>query len=376
MQFLTATETIKRNFFQELRDASDGKTTSLRFIKHELPSEKLISDGEIFQVLVVGGTVFRKALLKKDREQFVILDDYSEEHPSLTSKEMLLEYLAKHLSPNVSKIAVNFAFPLKPFLRDGRADGELLSATKAANTLNGLIGEPVGEAIEMHILKRLDKEITVSVLNDAICLLLSGTESYSINSIAGAIMGTGTNATFFHNEKAINVQSGGFDKFSLSDECKEIDKDSLMPGASLFEKETAGGYLYKHFNYYLDKNHIDFPRLDSTLQLNYLINDHPEFNSGSNEELKKMPDQVRHDITETTRSLFEKSAAYFAGQIAGLTAFKNHDMTFIIEGSMYWENDLYRKFVDGYLEKLSPDLKIKTIKVVNSPISGAARLIA
>jgi len=359
MQFLDAADTIKTNFLKELRSASDGKTTSLRFIKHEPPSEKLISDGEIFQVLVVGGTVFRKALLKKDREQFVILDDYSEEHPSLTSKEMLLEYLAKHLSPNVSKIAVNFAFPLKPFLRDGRADGELLSATKAANTLNGLIGEPVGEAIEMHILKRLDKEITVSVLNDAICLLLSGIEDYSRDTIAGAIMGTGTNITFFHNEKAINVQSGGFDKFILSDECKEVDKDSLMPGASLFEKETAGGYLFKHFNFFINKHELTHKPISSTKELQVIA--------------------LGNKDTETqslARSLLERSAAYFAGLIAGLTAFKNHDMTFIIEGSMYWENDLYRKFVDDYLDKLSPDLKIKIIKVDNSPIIGAARLIA
>ncbi len=359
MLFLSQAKIIKHNFLQELRDASAEKTTSLRFIKHELPSEKLISDGEIFQVLVVGGTVFRKALLKKDREQFIILDDYSEEHPSLTSKEMLLEYLANHLSPNVSKIAVNFAFPLKPFLRDGRADGNLLSASKAANTLNGLIGEPVGEAIEMYVLKSMDKKIAVSVLNDAICLLLSGTETNSKDSIAGAIMGTGTNITFFHNETAINIQSGGFDKFNLSDECKEIDKDSLMPGASLFEKETAGGYLYKHFNIFINKNQLTHKPISSTKELQAIALDN------------------RSPRAQTlANSILEKSAAYFAGLIAGLTAFKNHDMTFIIEGSMYWENDLYRKFVDEYLEKLSLDLKIKIIKVDNSPIVGAARLIA
>ena len=65
MRFLQISEIIKKNFLQELRDANAGKTTSLRFIKHVLPTEKLVSDDEVFQVLVVGGTVFRKALLKK-----------------------------------------------------------------------------------------------------------------------------------------------------------------------------------------------------------------------------------------------------------------------------------------------------------------------
>jgi hexokinase len=355
---LNAAETIKRDFFQELLNASDGKATSLRFIKHELHSEKLISDGEIFQVFVVGGTVFRKALLKKDREQFIILDDFSEEHPSLTSKEMFLEYISKHLYPNSDTAVINFAFPLEPQAREGRLDGKLLTETKET-PFKGLMGEFIGLSIEQYAYLQLRRTINVHVINDAICLFLSETNKTHLDFTAGAIIGTGTNISFSHHGFAVNLESGGFNKFTPSSECLEIDKKSDQKGVSLFEKETAGGYLYKHFNYYLDKSQLTHKPISSTKELQAIALDN------------KNP---RAQILAS--SLLEKSAAYFAGLIAGLTAFKNHNMTFIIEGSMYWENDLYRKFVDDYLDKLSPDLKIKIIKVDNSPIIGAARLIA
>lgn len=375
MRFLDAAKIIKYNFSQELRDAVAEKPTSLRFIKHLLPHQPLIKDGEIFQVLVVGGTVFKKALVKKENGQINILGAFSEEHLALSSKELLLKLISNNIYPETSSAVINFAFPLKPLLRNGRMDGILLSAAKAANTLNGLINHPVGEAIESHLLEQKGKKLTVITVNDVICLLFSGLTFCPKDFLAGAIMGTGTNNTFFHNDIAINTQSGGFDKFTLTEECRQIDMDSSKPGSSLFEKETAGGYLYKQFNYHLVKNKINYPLLKSTKELGDLISSHPKLDSGSYQVWAEIPDQIRKDILDIARSLFEKSAAYFAGQIAGLAAFKMHDMKLIIEGSVYWENPLYKNFFNEYLELLSPDIKIEIKKVQNSSIIGAARLV-
>jgi len=357
MRFLQISEIIKKNFLQELRDANAGKTTSLRFIKHVLPTEKLVSDDEVFQVLVVGGTVFRKALLKKVREQLIFLDEYSEKHPDFSSKNSFLEYISKQMYPDINTVAINFAFPLVPQARDGRLDGKLLTETKET-PFEGLMGEFIGLTIEQYVANRYSRYIHTFVLNDAICLLLSGPNESELGFTAGAIMGTGTNMSFSYEGLAINLESGNFDKFALSNECLEIDASSDQLRSSLFEKETAGGYLYKHFNYFIHKNQVVFEPISSTLELQVIALDNRNVKAQS-----------------LARDILEKSGAYFAGQIAGLTAFKNHDMTFIVEGGMYWENDLYQKFVGDYLKILSPEFEIKILKVDNSSIIGAANLL-
>lgn len=359
MQFLTTAETIKRNFVSELRNASKNGQTSLRFIEHQLPSEKLVMDGDIFQVLVIGGTVFKKALFKKTDNQITALDEYSEEHPPLSTKEMFLEFISGQLYHQSNIVSINFAFPLDPLVRKGRLDGVLMSATKSHNTFSGLIGNIVGETIEEYITIKLQRKTLVSIANDTVCLLLSRPDAYPLENLAGAIMGTGTNTTFIDNNSAINIQSGGFSRFTPSNECLGIDKKSLKPGASLFEKEIAGAYLYKQFNYLLEKNQINHPLINSTKEL-YVI----------------MLNSQDNGIKEIASSLFEKSAAFFAGQIAGLAAFKNHPLIVIMEGSIYWENQNYREYFNKYLSKLSYELEIKIVRVENSSIIGAAKLIA
>ena len=358
MQFLHQAEIIKKNFHQELRGASEGRNTSLQFIKHRLPSEKLVKNDEIFQVMVVGGTVFRKALVKKVNGEILMLEDHSEAHPALSSKEMFLEFVSDQIHPQSDIVSINFAFPLDPLIRDGRMDGTLIRDTKE-NTLAGLLHQPIGKLLEGYLLKTWGKEYKINTTNDAICLLLSKLKGHERGNIAGSVIGTGTNISFYYNDFAINLESGNFNKFAPTAECLEIDKASDHQDKGLFEKEIAGAYLYKQFNYYMRKNKINHPLINSTKELyDIAINNHDV------------------EIKAIAESFFEKSAAYFAGQIAGLTAFKGHDMTFVTEGSVYWENQIYQAYFGEYLNNLSPDLKIKIVKIENSSIIGAARLIA
>lgn len=66
-------------------------------------------------------------------------------------------------------------------------------------------------------------------------------------------------ALFRQKDQVVNLESGNFDKFPQTNEGKMIDKHSAFPGRQLFEKETAGSYLFQHFN-------IE-PRLSSTKEL-------------------------------------------------------------------------------------------------------------
>lgn len=369
MEFLDSARLIKNNFAQELFDASAGKKTSLRFIKHQLPSKKIVNENELFQVIVIGGSVFQKALLKKDGGSITITESSSQEHPLLNSKEELLSFLSKQLYPEINVLAINFAFQLAPVFNAGVPDGMLVAGSKE-NQLNGLIGLQVGSMIKQYIRKYLKRDISIALANDVICLLLSGEDNYPYEKTVGAIMGTGTNIAFFDSDNAINLESGNFRGFNPTDAALVIDNSSDQPGTALFEKETAGAYLYRHFNLFLKEHNINCPQLNSTKEL-------ADIAQGNFRELSlTLSSKEREYVRQIATSLFEKSAAYFAGQIAGLADFKQSEINVVMEGSMYWKNPLYQQYFKNYLDKLSANYKITIVKIENSSIIGAAKLIA
>lgn len=59
-------KTIQSNFLHELQDAQNGKKTRLPFIIHRISANPIVKDSEIFQVLVIGGTVARVAEVIKN----------------------------------------------------------------------------------------------------------------------------------------------------------------------------------------------------------------------------------------------------------------------------------------------------------------------
>ncbi|MBI4079190.1 MAG: hypothetical protein HY429_02740 [Candidatus Levybacteria bacterium] len=79
------------------------------------------------------------------------------------------------------------------------------------------------------------KQHCIAVANDVVRLVLSGLTKYSWTSLAGGIVGTGTNLSFFLDEHyVVNLESGNFNKFMQSDEGKSIDSHSVVPGNQLF----------------------------------------------------------------------------------------------------------------------------------------------
>jgi hexokinase len=230
---------IKENFYHELQKASSGAASSLPFIKHQLPDHPLVQVGETFQVLVIGGSVYRKSVMKKESTR--LIDLFYEEHdqPIFHDKDHFLSYIVSHLEPHISTVAINFAYPLSPIFSEGKLDGTLLYGTKE-NEFDGLVGEQVGKSIEEYCKQQTGTDIHVSVANDVICLLLSGLQDHTKETLVGGIMGTGTNITFFHEDYAINLESANFNNFTPSEPCVHIDKASTAPGKALFEKETSG----------------------------------------------------------------------------------------------------------------------------------------
>lgn len=341
--------TIKDNFVSELTRAENNEQSSLPYIRHTLPDKPLIGDSELFQVMVIGGTVFRSALCKKVNGSIKVLSKKKSHPPKFITKDDFLSYINEHLDQKINLLTLNLAYPLQPVFKSTHLDGTLLSGTKE-NEFLGLVGQEIGEEITKNAYKLTGKNITVTTANDAICLLLSGLSQFPKEKIFGGIIGTGVNFAYFNNQyEAINLESANFDKFPLSLEAKTIDGMSLHRGKALFEKEVSGAYLYQHYNLH----HTDklIPDTGTLAQLS------------------------QEDSTQgqEARKLFDRSASLVACQIAGILEYKKQDMIGAMEGSLFWKADNYKTLVETYISMLTK-YSVRFIKVDDDSIIGGAML--
>ncbi|MBI3485472.1 hypothetical protein HY025_00845 [Candidatus Daviesbacteria bacterium] len=348
---------IQQNFLTELKDANSGKKTSLPFIIHQLPESSLVKDGEVFQVIVIGGSVCWKAFVKKEAGKIKVLKQLGINPVFLIKYQDLPDFIERELDKNVRVLAINFAFPMDPIFEKGRLDGKLISGSKEYE-FKGLIDKKVGEEIEKYVQKKQNRKITVSVANDTICLLLSGLTKFSWEQLVGGIVGTGINFAFFLDEKKlVNLEAANFDKFLLSNEAKELDKSSVHPGRALLEKEVSGAYLYKLFNTALNKQNLNHQPLSSTKDLDELMIG----------EDKKLANLAKH--------FMDRSSELVSVEMGGIALFKKTNLVFIMEGSLFWLGLGYKRHIKAILDKTIPDLDIKFTKIENSTVLGAAKLV-
>ena len=371
-------KTIKSSFLHELQNAYAGKKTSLPFITHQLSLSPLVKENEIFEVLIIGGSVWKKAFLKKTKNGIELIKKQTEQPVNLKNERDFLAFIENELPDEVTTLALNFAIPMEMVFENGRLDGIVLSVPKEGK-LHGLIGKKVGAEIEKYIFEKQKRRIKASVANDTVCLVLSGLTKYRWNQFVAGIVGTGVNFAFFlKEEKIANLESANFDKFTLSQEARIIDKESREPNMHLFEKETAGAYLYKHFNIIIKNENIKFKPIASTEELSALC--HPEFISGSkNKNRKKMLNQVQHDmveVSEIAQDLLIRSAQLVACQIAGIVSFMDRSMVFNMEGSLFWKGNNYKETVASTVGQLVPEHKVKFVEIENSAILGATKLVS
>ena len=383
-------KTIQQNFVKELKAANAGKKTSLPFIIHKLSSLPIVKDGEVFQALVIGGSIFKRALCRKVKDRISILKKETEKPLSFKTENEFLRFIEREMYSDVNVLTLNFAYPLKPVFEKGKLDGILLAVTKEGG-FHGLVGKQIGKEIERYILAKRNKKIKVAVANDTVCLLTSGLSKFKKENLAAGIVGTGFNIAFFiSRDELVNLESANFDKFPRSQEGRIIDKQSAKPGKSLFEKETAGAYLYKHFNLIIKEKKIKYPQISSTEELDRISR-------------KKIP-----QVSEIAKNLITRSAQLVACQIAGIAEFKqirhsgeprfdrgdsripkgnkrfwtsqNDEKTrgiiFNMEGSLFWNANNYKETVEQTVKKLILEYSVKFVEIENSAILGAAKLVA
>lgn len=346
-------QTVSANFTQELKWSKKGRQTSLPFIVHHLSPTPLVKEGEKFQVLKIGGSILQNALVYREKKK-IILETFEEERlPIFSTGKAFLALIKSHLRKQVRVLAINFAYPLKPVLKNGRLDGVLLAGTKE-HAFVGLVGKQVGAEIKKFIKLKFNKQVVVSLANDTICLTLSGLEKYSSLGLAGGIVGTGMNFAFFIDKHTlVNLESANFDKFKSSESGLLVDAKSIRQGSALFEKEVSGAYLFQHYNLRRSKKRR---KIESTHGMD-----------------KVARGEINGDRL-LARELLRDSAQLIACQVAGIANYKKQDMVMVMEGSLFWEGYNYRKTVTAMVRKLTK-YQVKFVEIKNCGIVGAAQLV-
>lgn len=347
---------ITENFYREIKLSSEGKKTSLPFIINPLKSKARPLNKARVQAMAIGGSVFKSAEATFNDSQILLSNFKTLQQPKFSTRDIFTEFIYQNLDENIEVLTVNFAYPVEPILRDGKSEGLLKTGTKEQD-FDGLIDKPVGEIIENYIKQKSGRVVDVYIANDAVCLLLSGMDKAARNCLAGGIVGTGLNFSFFLNDSEIvNLESGNFDKFPRSKQAMLLDSTSSAPGAGLLEKEVSGRYLFELYNLTAEDAEPKIDRIKST------------------EEMSTIAKDEQHPGSEIARLIFEKSAMLTAAQIAGICRYKNTGMSFVMEGSLFWKGYKYKEQVTDFCTQLNPGFSIDFIGVEDSSLRGAAML--
>jgi hexokinase len=356
-----------RNMKEEIRSAAEGKENSIAFSRNPLPKTPLVIEGEVFQVIMMGGSHLESVKVRVIGKSVEILDFHEEDLPKLSNKEIVCSIFAKHLLPGVKVVSFNFAYPLEAVEREGFLDGVLLAAPKE-HRFDGLIGKTIGQEIELYIKSKLQREVKITVSNDTTALGMASIDcesGYDWSNTMVGVIGTGINFGLFEDAHSfINLESGNFDKFEQTPEGKTIDQVSNDPGFHKFEKEISGGYLCKHFNLIAQEKGLS-KIIKTTQELS-------EIAAGESEE------------SWTARSVIERSASLAAVQIKGIYDYKREllgvsndfQMLALIEGSLYWKGYHYKEYVNKYLELFGILDSIKVVHIDKVGIVGSAKLAA
>ena len=191
----SALRKIAENVRSELSRASQKQPSSFPFITTPLQSTATNSMDAIL-VLVIGGSVFKKAVFVRKNGKLVLHSSSEKPQIPFHSKADFLKFVEREIDEDKTHVAINFAYPVTPLLRENRLDGIMISGMKE-NRFTGLIGEAIGKSIEEYVNKKRGQSIKVTLANDTICLLLSGSDSAKRPHLSAMVIGTGLNLAFF-----------------------------------------------------------------------------------------------------------------------------------------------------------------------------------
>jgi hexokinase len=356
---------ISQNFARELSLASQGKTTSVPFIKNILPEYPLVQSNQIFQTFVIGGTygVMVVVKLNEDKKFAILKQKTFTPLPKFATKDDFLAFIEANLDPQTAAIGINFAYNLIPVVGEmGELDGIMNQGDTKGHAFQGLQQEQVGKTITAYLKETTNRDIVTTVANDSVCLITSGLEKDTDReNLIATIAGTGYNiAIFLDNNTVVNLQASDFTGFTQTSTGKVVDSESKNTGEQLYNKEVAAGDLFKHYNVLIPLLHLKTPPLQLSEELSWLAQ------KGIGIE------------SQVARELLERSASLIAAQLAGIYIFKGRPLglTCITQGSLFLKGSDYISNIQSQLETLGVSRNaFEFKKIKNSDVLGVIKLI-
>jgi hexokinase len=379
---------LARKFQHELIAALSNQPSSLPSILN--PVHKFIPTEGEGVAISVGGTNGYVSKFKINGNKIVRFSTRKTfSLPEETTRDSLFHLLAGEIFKvsdfkiNPLPIGIGFAYPLKPMLHHKYIDGELLYMTKGRQ-IEGLVGKKVGQEFHRFLIEKYGIDTTVTVANDAICLLLGANGA----EVAG-VVGTGLNFAyweertaiaplklsqlynFVQREIAINIESKNFDKIPATRLRTIIDKESSDPNFSLAEKEASGAYLYKIFNAGKDKIiGKNFPKLSSTDQLNDILTKAFVYPTD-------ISDSQKLAAMEFADRIFHRSAQIVAIETCGILQKLGKTLgivPIVMEGGIFWKAHNYPTLVNTYINCILPQVIPSFARIFGSSRKGIAIL--
>jgi hexokinase len=279
----------------------------------QFPRASFVALGETYQVMIMGGTHFLSGIFEVTNTGLFELSRVQEFMKVFKTREDVGDFFLENLNLNVTKVVLNFTFPMQSIIRDGTLDGRLLRATKGYN-FQGLIGHNVGEFLEKYVYTKTGKIVKIMVINDL--LPLAHTTTADKQETLAVIVGTGLNIGFWRDENIL----------------VEVEPEQFQDYPHLFpdQPDITGNNLYHLYNQLC--SFYNWPTIDSTEQLNDIAT------------------MGKGDQQNIAKELFERSASLVACMIAGIMNYKKvNNATLAVEGSLFWHGYNYQTNMLYYL---------------------------
>lgn len=304
----------------------------------------------------------------------------------------LLESLSHDDFLNFGGITPKYSFPLSFTFSFALKQTSLNSAivlqmSKGWN-LSGIIGEDAGALLQNSLTKRNIPVHVVCLINDAVGTYMSAAYKHN-NTIAGAVVGTGTNAAYYESKwkRVINTEWGALAKNSvpINKFDIEVDRKSADPGINLFEKMATGEYLGELTRLVLIEasplftGPLDIPVEPFSISTKTMCIFYAEetivtdFMFGI-----QMTPQNKEIIQRICQAILRRSAALIATGIAALykrvNLGSNDNVNVSIDGSIFIKTAGYSDMLSEYLNLILGDVSHKiflTAEEDGSSIGGA-----
>ena len=252
---------IADSFQRAMLAGLEGRESSLKMLPSYLGHPAGGEQGE-FIAIDFGGSNVRVLRVElngrgligvQDRRAFCLKDPdgvYDYTSPRTTAFQ-LFDFIAGKIAELVIpgrdySLGITFSFPCK---QDSLKRAVLLSWTKEIRVAD-VEGRDIGELLQAALQDRfLDGVYPRVIINDTVGTLLASAYADADADIA-SICGTGHNTCYLEPKHPltgkpmiVNIESGNFAGFPLTEYDRELDKGAEKPGTQLLEKTAAGRYL-------------------------------------------------------------------------------------------------------------------------------------